>query len=198
MQTNKQTNKQPDNEVHQPQSPHSSSLWASSPKTAPPSLGAVGTKPPPAPKAAINKKELELAEAKMALLAALLLLWCTERVQDIRRLVVNWDIVRHLSPLGAMQLLVWPVSSKNAWRPDAAISSHKDVGKICHPRIEGLFNEFVRVWRPVLLKSIGEHGGHHKTWTDEKDGKGANNLQTLFPGFWKESQARESRPRESN
>ena len=45
-----------------------------------------------------KKIRLELAHGKQALLASKLLLWTTARTQDIRMLVVNWDICAVRAP----------------------------------------------------------------------------------------------------
>ena len=133
------------------------------------------------------KAALELAKAKMALLATQLLLWTGSRVGELRKLVVNWDVACVRESSGAENVYVAPVQDKTNWRQETHVQV-KDTGKILHSKVLSLYQDFLRRHRPVLMKNLGEKSRHHITFSDELHGAGASACFALFPGFWDDSQ----------
>ena len=106
------------------------------------------------------------------------------RTSDLRRLVVNWDIGEILSAEGSYQLHCWPQSTKTLWRQDKAIGSSGEVGKVLHQRIYDLCTDYLARHYQVIVDNMGPHARHHKSWSTEVDGDGADRSRTLFPGYW--------------
>jgi hypothetical protein len=130
---------------------------------------------------------LKVAEGKQALLASYLLLWHCGRAQDIRQLVTNWDIRLVKDVTGKLVGIVDPVETKVKWRSlpkDLA----EDPGKILHEKVFNLYKDYLKRWRPVLERNLGERAQYDVTFTSELHGLGSEHCKTLFPGFWPENQ----------
>jgi hypothetical protein len=65
----------------------------------------------------------------------------------------------------------------------------EDPGKILHPKVEMSFKDYLKRWRPILLRNLGPRAKYDVTFTDEKHGENASKCLTLFPGFWNDNQA---------
>ena len=103
---------------------------------------------------------LNLAEAKMSLLAGYLELWCTERSSDLRRLT-NCNLGEVLS----YEPQCWPQSTKTMFRQDRAMGVEGEVGTV---RAPGLLTSS-RTTSPVITMCCS------RTW--------ALTLRTTRPGL---------------
>lgn len=134
-----------------------------------------------------DRLQLQLAEAKGALLAADLLLWTSARLSDIRCLVVNWDVQATPDASGVVRVFVNPVHDKTQWRQTTA-QQIGDVGKVMHSSLQSLYEDWLLRHRPIIVANLGYRAKHDITFSDAKHGPGASICSTLFPVFWDASQ----------
>lgn len=59
----------------------------------------------------------------------------------------------------------------------------EDPGKILRTPVLTLYKEYIKRWRPVILRSAGDQAVHDRTFS-EADGPGCSAMFTLFPGFF--------------
>jgi hypothetical protein len=106
---------------------------------------------------------------------------------DFTRLVVNWDIGAGKTPDGKIKWIIKPAEKKTLWRPDH-LDVTEDPGKEMHPLVVTKYKEYLKTWRPVLTRSLGERAVDDTNFREEDYGPGAAVCFTLFPGFWAENQ----------
>jgi hypothetical protein len=136
-----------------------------------------------------KKLRLKVAEHKRAHLAALLALWNTGRTKDLRLLVVNWDLRFVKIPGLPTHAVVDPCEFKTKYmKSDADLK--EEPGKILHPKVRGLLDEYLTKWRDVLVRNLGKRSQYEPRFNDTEHGTGAEQCFTLFPGYWPDNQSK--------
>ena len=81
-----------------------------------------------------------------------------------------------------------PIEDKTAWRLSSEVNTAEGAGKVLHPCLQQLCEDFLQRHRPVIRRNLGPKARFDITFTDETHGEGAGLCFTLFPGFWDDSQ----------
>lgn len=66
----------------------------------------------------------------------------------------------------------------------------KDVPKELHPKLQAVYEKYLREHLPVLKRNLGSAAVHEPVWDDAKHGPGASVCFQLFPGFYPESRSK--------
>ena len=140
------------------------------------------------PSDALHKVKLQLAEAKMALLAGYLAMWTCERTETRLRgslcLFVSFFLVMsavyrkdlgHSAACGELGHRGGALPGRVLPTPMLAAIYDALAPGPCH-------------WESRIVEHLGVHARHRKTWSIEVDGEGADRLKTLFPGYWDQTQ----------
>ncbi|CAJ1458169.1 unnamed protein product, partial [Effrenium voratum] len=63
----------------------------------------------------------------------------------------------------------------------------KDVAKELHPRIQAVYEEYLRVHLPILRRHLGVHAKNEPIFKEDVHGAGSSRCFPLFPGYWTDS-----------